>query len=719
MIAPASITSEERAVPAGRLDIRNAPLATVLAMAATSSSYYLGALLGFELRFPGSSHSVLWPPNAILLAALLLMPTRLWWWSLAAVLPAHVAIALPAGLPWTTVLGLYVTNASQAVLGAVLFHRIGRRYAADGAHATTIVFIACGVFVAPIILSFADVAVAVVTGWSSRGYWEAWPLRFLSNAASAVIIVPPMLTTVDAFRRAQRLSRRHLVEACALALCVAGLGSLVLAEGAIWSGAPPLLVCGFLPLLLWAATRFGQVGASWALLGLVAATMGSIVRWPTALDGQNEILMLQSIFLLISIPVLYLGALHGDLRRYVRELGTAADRYHMATAAGSIGVWEWTPSTDHLFIHPHLKRLLGYEDHEIANTVDGWMRHYHPDDREKVRQLARACVGGEVESFEIEHRMLDVDGATRWLLTRGAPVQGDIGGNIRLVGTCVDVTERKRIEEELRSLHQELAHLTRVGMLGELSGALAHEINQPLAAILSNAQAAQRLIDRESPDLAEIRESLKDIVEADKRAGDVIHQLRAMLRKGEAQFQPLDLNAIVGEVLDLAHSDLVAHQVTVASKLASDLPLVRGDRVQLQQVLLNFVMNACEAMSATPPTGRVLTIATASAEGQSVMISVVDTGRGISPELRERLFEPFVTTKSDGLGLGLSICRSIVSAHGGTLSAENNAHGGAAFRISLPTYGAERIGSVAGAGTTGTITRPPSAPIEAAPRSRG
>jgi len=661
-------------------------LAALAAVAATSAGYYFGALLGFELRFPNSPHSVLWPPNAILLAALLLMPTRLWWWCLAAVLPAHIAIGLPAGLPWTTLLGLYLTNASQALLGAALFNRYAPRYTSRGAHNIVILFIVCGVFVAPIVLSFADVAIAVLTQWTSNDYWQAWRLRFLSNAASAVIIVPPILAAVQAWRAWRKPSSRRLIEAAALGLCIAGLGLFVLLGGAALNRALPLVVCAFLPLLLWAATRFGQLGASWALLGLAAATMGSIVRWPVGFAGQDEILMVQSIFLMIAIPVLYLGALHGDLRRYVRELDRTAERYNMATAAASLGVWDWNPSTDDFFVHPHLKRLLGYDEREITNTLGDWMRHYHPDDREGVLQPAQACARGETASFEVEHRLFHADGSTRWFLTRGALVRGKDGGAARLVGTCVDVTERRRIEDELRSLHQELAHLMRVGMLGELSGALAHEINQPLASILGNAQAAQRLIARDPPDLAEIQEALKDIVDADKRAGNVIHQLRAMLKKGEAQFRPLDINTTVREVLDLAHSDLIAHQVTVVRRFAFYLPPVRGDRVQLQQVLLNFIMNACEAMSDAAPDGRVLTIRTAPAEGQSIEICVIDTGRGIPPDLQESLFEPFITTKKDGLGLGLSICRSIVSAHGGRLRAENNPEGGAALHVTLPVF---------------------------------
>src|SRR5262249_34711438 len=152
------------------------------------------------------------------------------------------------------------------------------------------------------------------------------------------------------------------------------------------------------------------------------------------------------------------------------------------------------PRTDDFFVHPHLKRLLGFDEREVTDTLQDWMRHYHPDDRESVLQPAQACARGETAGFEVEHRLFHADGSTRWFLTRGALVRGKDGGAVRVVGTCVDITERRRIEDELRGLRQELAHLTRVGMLGELSGALAHEINQPLASILGNAQAAQRLI---------------------------------------------------------------------------------------------------------------------------------------------------------------------------------------------------------------------------------
>lgn len=665
-------------------------------LAATSASYFFGAHLGFELRFPESPHSVLWPPNAILLAALILMPMRLWPWCLVAVLPAHIAISLPAGVPWTAVLGFYLTNTSQALLGAALFRRYVGRHADKSSRMTTIAFIVCGVFVAPIVLSFADVAIAIWTGWTSNDFWQAWSLRFLSNAASAAIIVPPVLAVAHSYRMWQRPSPRRLAETCLLVLCVGALGSFAVFSGAALTRGLPLLLCAYLPLLLWAAMRFDQAGASWALLSLAAATMVSIAQWPAGYAGQTEILMQQAIFLLISIPVLYLGAVYGDMRQYVRRLDAATDRHDMAAKAASIGIWDWDPRTNNLFIHPHLKYLLGYDDSDIANNLDAWMAHYHPEDVEKVLQLARACVHGESTAFEIEHRMMHRDGGTRWFFTRGAPMRAEIGDSVKLVGTCVDVTERKRIEEELRNLRYELTHLTRVGMLGELSGALAHEINQPLAAILSNGQAAQRLLARNPVDQTEVQDALGDIVDAAKRAGSVIHGLRDMLRKGEPQFQPLDINAVVTEVLDLAHSDLIAHHVAVVKRFGTHIPFIHGDRIQLQQVLLNYIMNASEAMSGTVPNGRLLTVTTATHDDKSVEICVLDTGKGFSPEMQPHLFEAFATTKKNGLGLGLSICRSIVSAHGGRQWAENRAEGGAAFHISLPAYSPNCEGGVLG-----------------------
>jgi C4-dicarboxylate-specific signal transduction histidine kinase len=247
-----------------------------------------------------------------------------------------------------------------------------------------------------------------------------------------------------------------------------------------------------------------------------------------------------------------------------------------------------------------------------------------------------------------------------------------------------DITERKRVEVEVQQQRQMLTHLTRVATLGELLGALAHDLNQPLTSILSNAQAALRSLAGERVDPADMRDILTDIVAADRRAAEAIRRVRALLRNGEAPLQAVDVNEATSEVLRLAHNELIAHGVAVTTHLTPGLPRVWGDRVGLQQVLLNLIVNACDAMRLDEPVHRQLTVATAHDGEGAVQVAITDHGVGIPVDGLERVFEPFFTSKERGLGLGLAICRSIVTAHGGRMWATNNAERGATFHFILP-----------------------------------
>jgi C4-dicarboxylate-specific signal transduction histidine kinase len=246
-----------------------------------------------------------------------------------------------------------------------------------------------------------------------------------------------------------------------------------------------------------------------------------------------------------------------------------------------------------------------------------------------------------------------------------------------------DVTARHQARIEIEEQRRQLSHLARVSMLGQLSGALAHELNQPLAAIASNADAARRLLARKPTDLVELDNILTDIVAANHRAAQVIRRLRAMLNRGETRLQSLDSAELVEDVLDLAHAELITRRVTATAVVAPHLPRVLGDRVQLQQVLLNLVLNACEAMSVCVPPDRRLSLTVTTDAGRNVQFAVRDCGTGIPDHLIDRLFEPFVTTKPEGLGLGLSISRTIVAAHGGRLWAQNNIDRGATVQCVL------------------------------------
>jgi signal transduction histidine kinase/ligand-binding sensor domain-containing protein len=261
---------------------------------------------------------------------------------------------------------------------------------------------------------------------------------------------------------------------------------------------------------------------------------------------------------------------------------------------------------------------------------------------------------------------------------------------------------RHRREMRLQRRRNELAHLSRVAMLGELSGSLTHELNQPLTAILANAQAAQRLLQRGPVERVELAEILSDIVDDDQRASEIIRRLRLLLKKGEITREPLDMNQVITDVLRLLRANLSSHDVSVRTDFEPHLPPVSGDRVQLQQVLLNLLMNAAESAGTSTNGDRSITVRTRRLNGTSVETSVIDHGGGIAADRIDRIFEPFFTTKPWGLGLGLSLCRTIVSAHGGRLSAANNPDGGAAFHVTL---------TAAGGGNEGDLPRPSSAKV--------
>jgi len=265
-----------------------------------------------------------------------------------------------------------------------------------------------------------------------------------------------------------------------------------------------------------------------------------------------------------------------------------------------------------------------------------------------------------------------------------SPIRNERGIIIGASTIARDITARKKAEVEELQHRTELAHLSRVTMLGELSGSLAHELNQPLTAILSNAQAAQRFLAHDDVDLNEVRDILNDIVNQDKRAGEVIHRLRLLLKKSTVEHQLLDLNDVVSEVLKLVRNDLLNQKVTGQMELAPELPAIVGDRVQLQQVVLNLVMNGCDAIATGPTGDRKLIIRTGLNNGEGICVSVADQGVGLAPDNLEKVFEPFYSTKPHGMGLGLSVCRTIITAHGGKLWAANNADRGATFYFTIP-----------------------------------
>jgi len=366
-----------------------------------------------------------------------------------------------------------------------------------------------------------------------------------------------------------------------------------------------------------------------------------------------------------------------------RELEISEKRLNLAADSANLGMWEWDIAHDEIWITDKGRAMLGFDSSEKLD-FDRFRSRLHPDDRESVLKAVDSSLGAGAE-YQSEYRVVLPDGQVRWIAGRGhVEFDGD-GQPVRMRGASVDITQRKLAELEAARHRNEMAHLSRVTTAGELSGSLAHELNRPLGAILSNAQAAQRMLANGGVDVAEFREILNDIVSEDKRAAEVIRRLRLWLQKGEVQQHSLRINKVVRDVLKLIRTDLISQNVSVDTELARDLPTVTGDPVQLQQVLVNLVVNACDAMADCDTPEHQLRIRTGIENGGgAVIVSVTDRGGGIQVKEVEQIFEPFFTTKAKGMGLGLSVCRTIIAAHRGKLWATNNAERGATFHFTLP-----------------------------------
>jgi PAS domain S-box-containing protein len=322
----------------------------------------------------------------------------------------------------------------------------------------------------------------------------------------------------------------------------------------------------------------------------------------------------------------------------------------------------------------------------VENLIGKTDADFNPnrDEVESFRRMDLEVIDTLQERFISEEQITDACGKLRWLQTVKRPITEKDGTANQVLGAASDITRRKEAESELQRNRQELAHVARLSAMGELAASLAHELNQPLTAILSNAQAAQRFLAAKPADWAEVREILKDIVQDNNRAGEVIRRMRAMVKKEKLEFAPVDLASVISDVVLLVHSDAVLHNVRVSLEPNPDLPPARGDRVQLQQVILNLLLNAFDAVRDCPADERRVVVQTERDAAGIVKVAVRDCGTGLGGDNLAKIFQPFYTTKRDGLGMGLSISRSIIEAHGGRLWAENNADCGATFYFTVP-----------------------------------
>src|SRR6266480_84935 len=634
------------------------------------TGYYLGCKIGFALTFQPHPVSVLWPPNSVLVAALLLTPPRSWWLVLLAALPAHLAAQLQSDVPPLMIMCWFISNALEAVIGAGL-----TRYVIGGPMRFTNlrkvgIFCLCVVFIGPFLSSFLDAAFVAWNHWGHDRYWELIRMRLSSNAVSALIIVPLIVTWVThGVQPLRTASRSRYLEACGVFLGLLVVSYAVLYE--LRSGADLALLFLPLPFLLWVAVRFGALGTSTAIsiVGFLAIWSASHGHGPFSGETAEQSTLSIEIFLIgLAIPLLFLAALIEERVTGENELRESEERMRLAAAAVNLGIWEWHLATNEIWATNARRSVLGSPSTGKV-TFEDFISRVHPEDRSRIRQTINEAVC-DGKDYESEYRLVLPDGIVRWMSTRGSIQFDNAGKPSRLVGISIDITARKQAELDAQRDRAQLSHLSRVALMGEMSASIAHELNQPLSGILSNAAAGQRFIDRGDVDLGEVRELLGDIVSDGRRASDVVRGIRGMVKKGQLARRSVNLNEVVMDAWRMASPDALLHSCQLETSLDPNLPAIDGDPVQLQQVLLNLAINAFDAMRDTPASKRKVLIATQSNGDDMVRTSVRDYGVGISEEMQNRLFDPFFSTKTEGLGMGLAIVRSIVESHGGTITAE-------------------------------------------------
>jgi PAS domain S-box-containing protein len=374
-----------------------------------------------------------------------------------------------------------------------------------------------------------------------------------------------------------------------------------------------------------------------------------------------------------------------DRRRAEAALREREERIRLAAESADLALWVFDYEHHESWMSANGRRLYGFAAEETL-SFEIFLARIHSDERIAVTGAIRRAIDSE-ETFEIEHRVVAPGDQPRWLFVRGRCLRDRRGEIVELIGVSIDLTAQKQAQLQLQSQREEMAHLSRVVIMGEMAASLAHELTQPLTAIVSNASAARRFLARGQVDGALLGELLHDIAADGQRAGDVIRGVRSLVRKSESVRRTVDINVLAAEVLRLMHSDLLIRECSVATEYDPELPQIDADPVQIQQVLLNLMINALEAMQSVPSGQRGVAIQTRKDGEGFIVVSVRDRGIGLPLGVPEKLFEQFFSTKREGMGMGLSIVRSIIEAHAGTLGAENAEGGGAHFFFRLPMRG--------------------------------
>jgi two-component system sensor kinase FixL len=650
---------------------------------------FAGNLVGVFLRYPEHGAAILFPPYATLTAVLIVSQRRHWVVYVGLAWLLHLATSIGHWpLSWVMLAG--VANLARAAVAALLILRLlGSHPRLDSVSSLAQFVIAAGI-VAPAVGATIGASNALLHDVPET-YAELWTAWFVANALTALMMLPLLLEVLDspATWKISRLGKRRVIEtACfGIALAVTCVTVLLSLTDARYDLASALYAP--IPVLLWAGLRFGPAGTGLALSLLTGAAIIGMNQRMAASPSDGSVLRLQVFVFLLTLPMLCVAvvanALQDAVHLYRSLLASMQDQVAVLDAKGVIirvnGSWRRhaeTPSPC-----PFERAQVGENFLAACRRAAEMLAAVRPEDRDPApgRLLigATEVLSGVAQRFEADYE-LTRDGRREWFIMRVEALERADGG---AVVTRTNVSMRRQAQAEIEEQRRQISHLGRIAAVGQLSGAMAHELRQPLAAILANAEAARHFIDREMYDGDELRAILTDIVAEDRRAANVIEGLRAMHTRRDIRLQPIEPAELVYEALGLTHAEIITRGVMATGIIEPELSPVLADRVQIQHVLLNLVLNACESMSERAASERLLSIS-ASAAGRHVRFSVRDSGHGIRADLIEQLFDPFVTTKTEGLGLGLSIARTVVETHGGKIWAENGNERGAVVSFLLP-----------------------------------
>jgi signal transduction histidine kinase/integral membrane sensor domain MASE1 len=686
----ADVTGSSRA--AGLLRTGNAATIAIAAGAA----YCLGSLIGLALRLEPATPSVLWPPNAILTVLLLFVPFARWWSALLGAAVAHFVVQLPIWSPWF-VAAIFLTNCTEALLAAGILRSVSdepTRF--DGLRRVASFLVICG-FLAPFVSTFLDAGVvAVIHG---EDYWTVWKMRLLSNGLSQLVIVPAGAGILNGSNVVLTWPRGRWLEAAAIGagLVVASLAVSLDAGGIGLSNSQFAL---FLPFLLWAAVRFGSTGVGLSVLGTVLVAVASALYGEglfPMVASEDRIRTLHVFLISAAVPLLCLGAIVEERMNAVEAL-RSSDLLKSSILTSIPGLVAVIGRDGRIVVVNESWRAAREKGlmAEIAGEAGASYLDVWAAAADQGSANARAGYDGIMSvlectssGFTLEYSSDERLGKQWWMMSV-VPLKSPEGG---AVITHTDISTRKRAELEAQRGRDELAHATRVWVMGELTASLSHQLNQPLTGIVGNAHAARRFLEAAPPNLAEVHQILEDIIADAQRASDVTRAVRDMLRKDVSELELLDVNDVVRDTAMLVTSQAILHNVALRLQLAPSLPLVRGKRVQLRQVVLNLLMNAFEATDEQAGGAKIVIVRTEPKDVTGVQVAVVDTGCGLPEEAADQIFEPLFTTKESGvgMGMGLPIARAIVEAHGGTMWATGRPAGGTVFHFTIPLVREEHM----------------------------